>query len=95
MTKMNQLILIGMVVILFASCASSEVIEGCVDVEAQEGFIFGVFHGFFAPLAFIWSIFSDDMAMYAINNSGGWYDFGFLVGIGGFSGGIFKSTRKK
>jgi hypothetical protein len=37
----------------------------------------------------------DDVAIYAVNNSGGWYDFGFLLGIGGFSGGIFRGSRKK
>jgi hypothetical protein len=31
--------------------------------------------------SFIGSIIWDDVAIYAVNNNGGWYDFGF---IGGF-----------
>jgi hypothetical protein len=29
--------------------------------------------------------------MYDINNTGGWYDFGFLIGVGGIS---FSSRGK-
>jgi hypothetical protein len=31
--------------------------------------------------SFIGSLFSDDIAIYAVNNNGAWYNFGF---IGGF-----------
>jgi hypothetical protein len=29
--------------------------------------------------------------MYAVNNNGGWYDFGFILGVGGLT---FGSSRK-
>lgn len=80
---------------IISSCAHPEAINECVEVAEQKGFLYGLLHGFLAPLTFIISLFSDDVAMYAINNTGGWYDFGFLLGIGGFSGGIFKSSRRK
>lgn len=83
-----------LLVILLASCASPEVIDACVDTTARKGFLWGCLHGFLAPLTFIISIFVDDVTMYAVNNSGNWYDFGFLLGIGGFSGGIFASSKK-
>lgn len=82
-------------IILFASCAHPEDLDACVNPSDTRGFLFGLIHGFIAPLTFIFSLFSDDVAIYAVNNSGGWYDFGFLLGIGGFSGGIFKGSRKK
>jgi hypothetical protein len=28
------------------------------------------------------SVFFEDIAMYAVNNTGGWYDFGFVLGVG-------------
>jgi hypothetical protein len=60
-----------------------------------KGFLYGLLHGFLAPLKFIGSLFLDDMPIYAVSNNGSWYDFGFLLGIGGFSGGIFKSARRR
>ncbi len=85
--------LILFAIILF-SCASPEVIDACVDTTSRKGFLWGCLHGFLAPLTFILSIFMDDVTMYAVNNTGNWYDFGFLLGIGGFSGGIFASSKK-
>ena len=31
----------------------------------------------------------------AVPNVGRWYDFGFMLGIGGFSGGVFAGSRRK
>ena len=76
-------------------CASTEAIDPCVDAAQRDGFLMGLVHGFIAPVTFIISLFTDDVAMYAVNNSGGWYDFGFILGIGGFSGGIFSGRRKR
>ena len=64
-------------------------------VEDQKGFLNGILHGFLAPLTFIASFFWEHLDMYALSNNGHWYDFGFLLGIGGFGGGIFKSSRRK
>ena len=44
-------------------------------------------------LPFIGSLFFDDIAMYAINNNGGWYDFGFVLGAGILTRGSSKSTK--
>ena len=44
------------------------------------GFFSGVFHGFIICFSFIASLFTD-VRIYAFPNSGGWYDFGFLIGI--------------
>ena len=79
--------------LLFTGCASSELIDPCVDPEQSEGFLMGLIQGFIAPLAFIVSLFDDHVAMYAVNNGGWLYDLGFLIGIGGFSGGILKGRR--
>jgi len=64
------------------------VLTGCADVvtfqqaEVAEpvGFWYGLWHGFILPIAWIGSLFWDDIAIYAIYNNGGWYDFGFFVG---------------
>ncbi|MFA6977761.1 MAG: hypothetical protein WC209_00445 [Ignavibacteriaceae bacterium] len=58
------------------------------------GFLLGLLHGFIAPVSFIASLFTD-YRIYQFPNSGLWYDFGFMIGISGFSGGIFKASRHK
>ena len=45
------------------------------------GFWLGLWHGFIFPLAWIVSLFTDKVAIYSVPNSGGWYDFGYFVGI--------------
>jgi hypothetical protein len=95
MTKNTTYIFILLVLIIISSCAQPENVEACVNASETRGFLFGLVHGFIAPVSFIASLFMDDVAVYAVNNSGGWYDFGFLLGIGGFSGGIFKGSRRR
>jgi ABC-type multidrug transport system permease subunit len=58
------------------------------------GFWLGLWHGFIAPVTFIISLFSS-IRIYAFPNTGLWYDFGFMLGISGFSGGVFASGRRK
>jgi hypothetical protein len=50
------------------------------------GFFSGLLHGFLIFFSFIGSLFSD-CRIYAFPNSGGWYDFGYLIGAGIFLGG--------
>jgi hypothetical protein len=45
------------------------------------GFLLGVWHGFIFPVAWVLSLFMPDVAVYAVPNNGGWYDFGYFVGI--------------
>jgi hypothetical protein len=46
------------------------------------GFWGGVWHGAIMLPDFIMSLFYDDVAVYATNNNGVWYDFGFVGGLG-------------
>ena len=47
------------------------------------GFFSGVLHGFAILFSFIGSLFVD-IRIYAFPNSGGWYDFGYLLGASMF-----------
>ncbi|WP_287459284.1 hypothetical protein [Sphingomonas sp.] len=55
------------------------------------GFLLGVWHGFIFPVAWVLSLFMPDVAVYAVPNNGGWYDFGFFVGIVFFGVGARKT----
>ena len=78
--------------LLFSSCADVEYIDRCV-ITSPYGFWGGLWHGIIAPFGFIGSLLDDDIAMYAVNNSGGWYDFGFCLGAGILFGGTSKATN--
>ncbi|MFV3076960.1 hypothetical protein [Niveispirillum fermenti] len=55
-------------------------------VQPLPGLLWGVVHGFLAPLSFIGSLFLD-IRMYAFPNDGLWYDAGFVLGSGILFGG--------
>lgn len=63
---------------LLSACAS----QVAAGVEpAAPGFLLGVWHGFIFPVAWGLSLFLPDVALYAVPNNGGWYDFGYFVGV--------------
>ncbi|MFY0652018.1 MAG: hypothetical protein JXQ96_08305 [Cyclobacteriaceae bacterium] len=82
-----------LLILIISSCADATNIDECRDAEPY-GFISGLFHGCIAPFTFVVSLFSDEIAMYAVNNNGGWYDFGFVIGAGILFGGSSKAKRK-
>jgi hypothetical protein len=55
------------------------------------GFWLGLWHGFIFPVAWIVSLFAPNVAIYAVPNNGGWYDFGYFLGIVVFGVGARKS----
>jgi len=65
--------------LLLAACAATETPKS-VQPDAP-GFLLGVWHGFIFPVAWLISLFTDKVAIYAVPNNGGWYDFGYLIGI--------------
>ena len=51
------------------------------------GFWPGLWHGMICPITFIVSLFNPGVRIYETNNRGRLYDFGFIIGISGASGG--------
>ncbi|MDI1324929.1 MAG: hypothetical protein PSV36_19450 [Algoriphagus sp.] len=92
-TRILSLVSIVFVFILFSGCAESVEIDECVTSDPY-GFLGGLWHGIIAPFSFVLSIFLDNVAMYAVNNTGGWYDFGFVIGAGILFGGGGKASNK-
>ena len=56
------------------------------------GFWYGLWHGFLLPFSWFCSLFSDHVAIYAIYNNGGWYNFGFVFGCAGWFSGVKMSN---
>lgn len=76
--------------VTLSGCAQHWNVQDCLG-GYRYGFWYGLWHGIIAPFSFLASLFNDDVAVYATNNNGGWYDFGFLIGIGGLTFGSSKS----
>lgn len=71
------------------SCAT----QGFAPVEEPAGFFWGLLHGFIILFSFIGSLFTD-FKIYAFPNAGGWYDFGYLLGVMIFFGGGGAKARR-
>ena len=64
---------------LHTACAATQAASGVA--HGAPGFWFGLWHGLIFPLAWIVSLFAPNIAIYAVPNNGGWYDFGYFLGI--------------
>ena len=68
--------------LLLSACADVSHVHACLQPnEHTYGFWGGTWHGMIMGISFIGSLFSDNIAIYAVNNNGAWYDFGY---VGGF-----------
>jgi hypothetical protein len=77
------ILLILFALILFSSCSNAENVEACLDGKTY-GFWNGLWHGIIAPIDLVGMLFRDDVSVFAVNNNGAWYSFGFLLGSGGW-----------
>jgi hypothetical protein len=75
--------------ISLSACAATQAPAGVA--PQAPGLLLGLWHGFIFPVAWIVSLFIKDVAIYAVPNNGGWYDFGYFLGIVVFGVGARKS----
>ena len=75
---------------LLAACAQQ--VSTAVSPQAP-GFLLGLWHGFIFPVAWVLSLFLPEVAVYAVPNNGGWYDFGFFLGIVVFGVGSWRGKK--
>ncbi len=92
-SSIRNTVLILVLISLLMSCADSESIVECL-TDNTYGFWSGFWHGIISVISFICSLFYDDISVYAVNNNGAWYDFGFLIGVGS-AGGSAASVRTR
>ncbi len=72
-----------------AACAATQQSEAVA--PTAPGFLYGLWHGFIFPVAWVVSLFMPKVAVYAVPNNGGWYDFGYFLGIVVFGVGARKT----
>ncbi|MEX0987994.1 MAG: hypothetical protein WD052_11005 [Bacteroidales bacterium] len=85
-------------IIIISGCSNYEDITACVQGKVY-GFWNGLWHGIIAPIDLIAMIWREDVTVYAPNNNGIWYAFGFVLGSGGWgflgSKGAKQARRKR
>lgn len=101
MTRLSRytptLLALGALLVL-AACAAGPNPAIATAPQAPAGFLLGLWHGIILPITFIISLFTDNVSIYEVYNNGGWYDFGFILGIlivfGGGGGGSARARRR-
>lgn len=73
-----------LIALLSSGCADTVSFSEAMSVEPV-GVWYGLWHGITFPFSWVGSVIWDDIAVYAIYNNGDWYDFGFFLGLGGFT----------
>lgn len=90
-------VLLGM---MLAGCAPgpNELADSPSEEGDVAGFWGGLWHGIIAPITFIISLFTENVHMYEVHNNGGWYNFGFILGmmiiLGGSGGSAGRAGRR-
>jgi hypothetical protein len=92
---MNRTRAFALVVLALALTACVATETSSAVVPTAPGFLHGVWHGFIFPVAFIVSLFTDQIAVYAVPNNGTWYDAGYFVGICFLGVGARHSRRQR
>jgi hypothetical protein len=101
MKRTTIVVVLLLVLVVLAGCAPGvNTLVGTADAEGEvAGFLQGLWHGIIAPVTFIISLFSDKVDMYEVHNNGGWYNFGFLLGmmiiLGGGGGSAGRAGRRR
>lgn len=83
---------------LIAGCSNYQDVTECLDGKVY-GFWNGLWHGIIAPIDLIAMIWREDVSVFATNNNGFWYAFGFVLGSGGWGflggSGARKARRRR
>ena len=96
---MKRILMLGtlaLVLLMLAGCAAgpNELADSPDEEGKVAGFWQGLWHGIIAPITFIISLFSDTVNVYEVHNNGGWYTFGFLLGLGVLTGGGGRASSR-
>jgi hypothetical protein len=94
----NVIVFALLLFVLFSLTACAAGPNEMVNSENPEGnvagFWQGMWHGFIALFTFLVSLFSENVGVYEAHNNGGWYNFGFILGVMVFFGGSGSKGRK-
>jgi len=91
-----KILLVGLVLILVASCApGNDRYSPVLDTGRPANFWAGLWHGLIIVITFIVSLFTSDVRIYEVNNVGWGYNLGFILGCCISLGGGARSVRHR
>ena len=100
MKEKKVLIVLAVVLLVVVSCAPgpNEMAKSPDEEGKVAGFWWGLWHGIITPVTFIISLLDQSVQMYEVHNNGGWYNFGYLLGLvvilGGGGGGAGRRRKR-
>ena len=90
MKRISMFLFVVLMLVILSGCAGPNTQTNVPVSYGIAGFWNGLWHGMTLPISFIGSLMDSTIGVYEIHNNGGWYDFGFVTGVGGLAGGGFK-----
>lgn len=84
-------VVVGVAVLLLVGACAADGNPSVSSGPGVPGFWLGLWQGLISPITFLVSLFRDDVGIYAVRNSGAWYDFGFMLGVSIIFGGSARS----
>jgi hypothetical protein len=87
--------------LVLVSALLSAGLVGCIPGDGKHtadrpaGFLWGIWHGWIAPVSLVIGIFNREIRVYEPNNRGWWYDFAFYMAVVGGFGGLSLVRRRR
>jgi hypothetical protein len=94
--KRYLLLLVVILALVFMNCGpGNERWNQEINPGNKAGFLIGVWHGVIIIVTFVVSLFTNDVGIYEVNNTGWPYNLGFIIGLNISIGGMFSSRKRK
>ena len=84
--------IIAVAAIMLTGCLPG---DGTSSSSQPAGFLWGIWHGWIAPISLIVEIFRRDIRIYEPANAGFWYDLGYYMAVIGGFGSLSLARRNK
>lgn len=91
-TRILVVPIVALAAVAVAGCAAGDV---RFTADTPAGFWVGLWHGMISFVTLVIGIFSDTVHVYETDNTGGWYDFGFLLGTTIIWGSGHRATPRR
>lgn len=88
-------VLLVPVLFMLSGCAPGPNDAAAAATGEAAGFWLGLWHGLIVVITFVVSLFSDNVNVYEVHNNGGWYNFGYVLGLMCALGGGGKSANRR
>jgi len=94
--KRNIIIIVVLVLLMVFALSACAPGDGKATEEKPANFLWGIWHGWIAPVSLVIGLFNRSIRVYESINTGWWYDFGYYLAIvGGFGGlALFRRSRR-